>query len=74
MKYFAIFIAALTMAACSSAPSQPPVSQGAQQPQIIVVVQQPAPNTVLPTTPVGTYYIPVPAAKVYQNPAYIRVY
>lgn len=72
MKYFAIIIAALTMAACSSAPAVQP--QATQQPQIIVVVHQPAPTTVLPTTPVGTYYIPVPAAKVYQNPAYIRGY
>lgn len=74
MKYFAIILAALTMAACSSTPPAPPLAQG--QPQVIVIHHHaPAPvYSTLPTTPPAQYWIPVPAAKVYQNPAYIRGY
>lgn len=73
MKYILMFIAVITMTACSSTPPAPTQSQ--VQPQVIVVhysTPHPA-TTVLPTTPPAQYYIPIPAAKVYQNPAYIRI-
>jgi hypothetical protein len=71
MKKLLTFLAVMiTMAACSSAPPASPMVS--QQPTTIIYYR--TPNTPLPTTPVGTYWIPVPAGKVYQNPAYPRGY
>jgi predicted component of type VI protein secretion system len=71
MKYIALFIAAIALTACSSKPPVQPTAY-APQPQVIVIHAQPATQPMIQMVPAANYWVPAPAARVYQQPAYVQ--